>query len=160
MIDPIVAYSTLLGGSGNDIPIHIAVDAAGNAYVTGNTSSLDFLVASPIQAENREGPDGLDAFVTKISVAGDGLVYFTYLGGTGDDNGQSITVDSTGNAYLTGYTRSYDFPIKNAIQTTLRGYTEAFVTKINADGSDLVYSTYLGGSGEDYGWGIAVRLSQ
>ena len=156
IIDPVLAYSTLLGGSGNDFPIHIAVDAAGNAYVTGNTSSLDFPVANPIQAANRGGPDGLDAFVTKISAAGDGLAYSTYLGGTGDDSGQSITVDSTGNAYLTGYTRSYDFPIKNAIQTTLRGDTEAFVTKINADGSDLVYSSYLGGSGEDYGWGIAV----
>src|SRR5215469_17832970 len=99
---------------------------------------------------------GLDAFVTKISAAGDGLVYSTYLGGTGDDSGQSIIVDPSGNAYLTGYTRSYDFPIKNAIQTRLRGSTEAFVTKINADGSDLVYSTYLGGSSENYGWGIAV----
>jgi hypothetical protein len=156
VIDPVVAYSALLGGSGNDIPMHIAVDASGNAYVTGYTSSLDFPVARPIQAANHGGPDGLDAFVTKISAAGDGLVYSTYLGGTGDDSGQSITVDTTGNAYLTGYTRSYNFPIKNAIQTTRRGDTEAFVTKINADGSDLVYSTYLGGSGEDYGWGIAV----
>jgi len=153
LIDPVVAYSTLLGGSGDDIPIHIAVDAVGNAYVTGYTSSLDFPVASPIRGGNH---GGLDAFVTKISAAGDGLVYSTYLGGTGDDSGQSIIVDPSGNAYLTGYTRSYDFPIKNAIQTRLRGSTEAFVTKINADGSDLVYSTYLGGSSENYGWGIAV----
>jgi Bacterial Ig-like domain (group 3)/Beta-propeller repeat len=154
IIDPVLAYSTFLGGSGDDVPNAIALDSAGNVYVTGYTSSADFPVANAVQPTYH---GGWDAFVTKINAGGTALVYSTYLGGSSADYdaGQSIAVDSAGSVYLTGFTGSPDFPTVNPIQPTLHGWRNAFVTKINAEGSALVYSTYLGG-GEDYGWGIAV----
>ncbi|HTD43587.1 MAG TPA: SBBP repeat-containing protein [Bryobacteraceae bacterium] len=147
-------YSTYLGGGGTDLAQGIAVDSAGNAYVTGYTNSNDFPTASPMQSSN--GGNGYDAFVTKINAAGSAYVYSTYLGGSGDDFGQGIAVDSAGNAYATGFTYSTNFPTTNALQPTFGGFTDVFVTKINAAGSARVYSTYLGGSGPDVGQGIAV----
>jgi hypothetical protein len=147
-------YSTYLGGSGGDEGRSIAVDGAGNAYVTGTTASTNFPTANPLQASNG---GGADAFVTKINAAGSTLVYSTYLGGSGQDGGNGIAVDGSGNAYVTGTTSSTNFPTKNALQASYAGgNTDAFVTKINAAGSALVYSTYLGGSSPDEGKGIAV----
>jgi hypothetical protein len=153
VIDPVLAYSTYLGGSGFDQGVGIAVDAAGNAYVTGTTVSNDFPTKNAIQPAYA---GGADAFVTKINADGSALVYSTYLGGSLQDFGGGIAVDTAGNAYVTGRTESADFPIKNAIQPTYAGAGDAFVTKINAAGSSLVYSTYLGGSGGDGGGFIAV----
>ncbi|TMI08125.1 MAG: hypothetical protein E6H40_12740 [Betaproteobacteria bacterium] len=154
-----LVYSTYLGGSGGDGGTGIAVDAAGSAYVTGSTSSIDFPTVNPLQAAY--GGDG-DAFVSKLDAAGSALLYSTYLGGSGADAGYGIAVDTLGNAYVTGETRSTDFPTTpGAIQTTYGGSCmncvgDAFVTKLDATGSALVYSTYLGGSSGDEGFGIAV----
>jgi hypothetical protein len=147
-------YSTYLGGSGTDEGRGIAVDGAGNAYVTGLTSSTNFPIANPLRVSNG---GGYDAFVTKINAAGSALVYSTYLGGSGDDYGRGIAVDGAGNAYVTGYTYSLNFPTTNPLQASNGGATDVFVTKINAAGSALVYSTYLGGSGDDQSRGIAVN---
>jgi hypothetical protein len=152
-----LVYSTYLGGSGEDQGHGIAVDGAGNAYVTGWTINFGpftpFPTANPLQANNG---GGLDAFVTKINAAGSALVYSTYLGGSGEEFGRGIAVDGSGNAYVTGFTGSSDFPIANPLQASNGGSQNAFVTKINAAGSALVYSTYLGGNGQDQGFGIAV----
>jgi uncharacterized repeat protein (TIGR01451 family) len=164
-IDPTGAlvYSTYLGGTSGDTGWGIAVDVAGNAYVTGSTSSLDFPTANPIQSNNNSNGAGFDVFVTKLNAAGNALIYSTYLGGTQDDSGYGIAVDPAGNAYVTGYTQSSSafppgFPTKNPIQpdnNSVFPLNDAFVTKINADGS-LGYSTYLGGSNNDIGYAIAV----
>jgi hypothetical protein len=151
-LDPTLIYSTYLGGSGTDMGNGIAVDSAGNVYVTGLTYSTDFPTESP-----RDGTlDGSeDVFVTKLNAAGSALLYSTYLGGSGTDEGQGIAVDSAGNAYITGWTNSTDFPKINPWDNTLGG-RDAFVAKLNAAGSDLLYSTYLGGSSIDTGEDIAV----
>jgi len=153
IIDPILIYSTYLGGSGGDLGSSIAVDGSGNAYVTGYTYSTDFPTQNPFQRTLRGRQD---VFVTKLNPSGNALVYSTYLGGSGDDTANSIAVDGSGNAYVTGYTYSTDFPTQNPFQRTLRGRQDVFVTKLNPSGNALVYSTYLGGSGDDLGFGIAV----
>ena len=146
-------YSTHLGGSDWDVGDAIAVDASGKAYVTGYTVSNNFPIVSAFQADSA----GLvDAFVTKINADGSALIYSTYLGSSGVDFGRGIAVDSHGNAYVVGYTGSPDFPMIRALQTTRRGNTDAFIAKLNAAGSSLVYSTYLGGSSSDAGHSIAV----
>src|SRR5216684_8850553 len=142
-IDPLI-YSTFLGGSGDDQGLGIAVDSSGNAYVTGVTQSTDFPTKNPLQSVNG---GGRDVFVSKINAAGSALVYSTYLGGSGDDYGFGIAVDSTGNAYVTGYAGP-NFPLMNPLQTS-GGY---FLSKINPAGSALVYSTYLNGGSS----GVAV----
>lgn len=153
VIDPVLAYSTYLGGSGADLGRGIAVDSGGNAYITGSTQSTDFPTVNAIQPT---GGNYSDAFVAKLNRDGTALIYSTYLGGHVDDIGKGIAVDSVGNVYVTGYTFSTDFPVANAIQPTLQGVPNAFVTEINADGNAFVYSTYLGGSSSDGGLGIAV----
>jgi hypothetical protein len=159
-IDPLI-YSTYLGGSGGDSGASIAVDAAGNAYVTGTTASTNFPTMNPLQPTYGGGAG--DAFVTKFNPSGSALLYSTYLGGSGLDGGFGIAVDSSGNAYLTGCTTSIDFPTMNPIQPNYGGNNspnggcgDAFVTEIDPAGSALVYSTYLGGSGSDAGIGVAV----
>ena len=155
VIDPVLVYSTYLGGSGSDGGSAIAVDGSGNAYVTGDTNSTNFPTANPLQARN--GGASFNAFVTKINAAGSVRVYSTYLGGKGTDYGYGIAVDGSGNAYVTGQTTSTNFPTSNALQPSFGGgFSDAFVTKINAAGSALVYSTYLGGGATDVGIGIAV----
>jgi hypothetical protein len=149
-----LAYSTYLGGSGHDGGFGIAVDSAGNAYVIGSTNSTNFPTANPLQAAN--GGGYADAFVAKVNASGTALVYSTYLGGGGADEGYSIAVDSAGNAYVTGYTQSSNFPTVNAIQVANGGFEDAFVAKVNAAGTALVYSTYLGGSDFERGYRIAV----
>jgi len=152
-----LVYSTYLGGSADDGCYSIAVDSAGNAYVTGYTESTDFPTENPFQGTNRGGDQYRDAFITKLSADGTTLVYSTYLGGSDDEEGFGIAVDSAGNAYVTGETASTDFPLANAYQGTYGGgWEDAFVTKLSADGSTLVYSTYLGGSDFEYNPSIAV----
>jgi len=149
-----LVYSTYLGGNGDDYGRGIAVDAAGNAYVTGETGSTNFPTANPLQASNAGG--NYDAFVAKLNAAGSALVYSTYLGGSDYDYGYGIAVDAAGNAYVTGETFSTNFPTANPLQASNAGGPNAFVAKLNAAGSALVYCTYLGGSGGDSGQGIAV----
>src|SRR5882762_5108673 len=153
-----VVYSTYLGGSGHEHGEKLAVDAAGNAYVTGHTRSTDFPTTPGAFQTLAGGSD--DVFVTKLNSDGSGLVYSTYLGGSGIDFGLAIAVNAAGNAHVTGYTDSFNFPTTfGAFQRTSGGGNDAFVTKLNPAGSGLVYSTYLGGSREDYGRGIAVDES-
>ncbi len=162
-IDPLI-YSTYLGSDVNECvcntfanPVGIAVDNAGNAYVTGQTFAANFPV-TPGAFQTTSG--GANAFVTKINPTGTALVYSTYLGGSGFDAGYAITVDSSGDAYVTGRASSTNFPVTpGAFQTTCADPVycwNAFVTEINSSGSALVYSTYLGGSGGDQGLAIAV----
>jgi hypothetical protein len=153
VVDPTLVYSTYLGGSGTDVAYGIAVDSAGHAYVTGYTSSANFPTESAFQGTSA---GNYDAFVTKLSPTGSALVYSTYLGGNGIDIAKGIVVDSAGNAYVTGYTGSNNFPTKNPFQRARAGYYDAFVTKLSPTGSALVYSTYLGGSGGDFANGIVV----
>jgi len=161
-------YSTFLGGSDNDRATAIAVDNSGNAYVTGNTISTDFPTANPFQATNH-AHNGYpsNAFVTKLNVGGNALVYSTYLGGGGSqsstqsDTANAIAVDKAGNAYIAGQTDSPDFPTLNPFQATNNNGgsaigSNAFVTKLNPAGNALVYSTFLGGSFSDKALGIAV----
>jgi hypothetical protein len=160
-IDPVVlAYDTYLRGSGPDWGYGIAVDAAGSAYVTGTTRSADFPTKSAYQATKGGDPVfGIDVFVTKLTSAGNALVYSTYLGGSGRDvlMGLAIAVDTAGSAYVTGFSASTSFPTQSAYQATFQGGTyDAFVTKLTPAGNALAYSTYLGGSGDDEGFGIAV----
>ena len=147
-------YSTYLGGgSGSDGGSGIAVDGSGNAYVTGGTNSTDFPIQNPSQPTNHGSSD---AFVTKLSSAGNSLIYSTYLGGGDSDLGWGIAVDGSGYAYVTGWTRSTNFPTFASYQTD-QGGDDVFVTKLSSSGSGLIYSTYLGGgSGDDAGNGIAV----
>ena len=151
-----LVYSTYLGGSGSDGGSGIAVDASGNVYVTGNTSSTNFPKVNALQSTLAGNYNG---FVTKFNATGSALIYSTYLGGSGGDQGNGIAVDASGNAYVTGITSSFDFPTVNALQSAYAGTYDAFVSEINANGSALIYSTYLGGSNRDFGLGIAADPS-
>src|ERR1035441_8986022 len=153
-----LAYSTYLGGSGGDLGYGIAVDASGNAYVTGATGSSNF-PTTPGAFQTTPVFCSLcsTAFVSKLNATGSALAYSTYLGGSGGDLGYGIAVDAPGSAYVTGRTDSADFPTTpGAFQTAYEGNEDVFVSKLNAAGSALVYSTYLGGTGRDDGYGIAV----
>jgi beta-propeller repeat-containing protein len=147
VIDPTLVYATYLGGTNNEASNSVAADSFGNAYVAGYTNSANFPTSSPLQAANA---GGYDAYVTKLNGNGSGLIYSTYLGGSGFDGAFGIQVDSSGNAYVVGVTGSSDFPTTaSAFQTAnngLAGPGNLFVTKLNSTGSALVYSTYLGGS--------------
>jgi hypothetical protein len=156
VIDPVLAYSTLLGGTGADAAQAIAVDSTGASYVTGYTDSYNFPTANPEQAFNA---GGVDVFVAKISAAGNTLIYSTYLGGTADDRAYGIAVDSSGAAYVTGATTSTNFPVRNALQRTLLGGKNAFIVKLSPSGNSVAYSTYFGGNGSDTGNSIAVDAS-
>ena len=168
IIDPVLSYSTYLGGSDMDYANGIAVDPSGNAYVTGYTASTDFPLVNPVQSSPGGGTcseDGVDttacfdAFVTKLNPTGTALVYSTYLGGSNEDYGAGIAVDASGNAFVAGYTNSTDFPVQNALQSENAGGWDAFVTELSADGASLIYSTYWGGSSDDIGTGVAVDSS-
>jgi hypothetical protein len=151
-----LAYSTFLGGAASDRGGGIVVDAGGSVYVAGTTSSADF-PTTPGAFDRTYGGQGDDAFVTRLNATGSGLVYSTYLGGTGfGDQGLAIAVDDLGNAFVTGRA-GRDFPTTaSAFDTTYNGSYEAFVTKLNSLGSALVYSSYLGGMSNELGNGIAV----
>lgn len=175
IIDPVVSYSTYLGGSGFDYAYGIAVDSSGSAYVTGQTDSLEFPVSDALQKSLGGGTCGttldvfpcFDVFVTKLSASGSSVVYSTYLGGSGEDFSKGIALDASGNAYVTGYTDSADFPLLSPFQPNYSGGNcgsaadpvpcfDAFVAKLSSSGSALVYSTYLGGSGQDLAAGVAL----
>ncbi|MGA1820686.1 MAG: SBBP repeat-containing protein, partial [Thermoplasmatota archaeon] len=143
-------FSTFLGGSGSDYAYAIASDSSGNAYVTGycSSTSSDFPTTSGAYDTTING--GNDIFVTKLTSTGGGS-YSTFLGGSSSDYGYGIDVDSSGNAYVTGYTGSSNFPTTSgAYDTTQPGGNDVFVTKFNSAGSALSYSTYLGGTSSDY----------
>ena len=158
-----LVYSTFLGGSYSDFGKGIAVDAAGGAYVTGYTESADFPVRSGAIQASLSGTS--DVFVSKLNLSGTALVYSTYLGGSSGasmgnllgDSGQSIAVDASGDAVITGGTMSPSFPLLNAAQSVWTGSQSAFVTKLNAAGDALVYSTFLGGNNQ-FSWGYGVAL--
>lgn len=161
VIDPILRYATLLGGSDADVASGVAADAAGNAYVVGTTSSRNFPTANPVQPAFGGSKE---VFVTKLNAAGSAVAYSTYIGGSGDDIGAGIAVDAAGNAYITGNTLSSNFATTPAaLQPSFAGGAalslgDAFVAKLDPNGA-LVYSTYLGGSGDDAGFGIAIDSS-
>jgi Beta-propeller repeat/HYDIN/CFA65/VesB-like, Ig-like domain/Cep192 domain 4 len=159
-------YSSYIGGASSDFVQGVAIDSAGNAYVTGSTRSSNFPTAAPLQIGN----DGCssasgdvvcssDAFVAKVSPTGTSLVYSTYLGGSQADLGQAIAVDASGNAYVTGYTFSSDFPTQNAFQSANAGGADIFVATLNPSGSALLFSTYLGGNQQDRAFGMALDSS-
>jgi uncharacterized repeat protein (TIGR01451 family) len=174
-IDPLLVYSSYLGGSGNDYGSAIAVDSQGSVYVAGWTYSLDFPTENPIYGPGISG-EGYEAFVTKFNASGTALIYSTYLGGTADndqENAFDLAVDSQFNVYVGGTTDANDFPVTTgAFQTLCGGNSDsmgnripgcgpgvgssAFLTEINAAGSGLVYSTFLGGTDYTVITGVAV----
>ncbi|MBI4479302.1 MAG: SBBP repeat-containing protein [Acidobacteria bacterium] len=148
-------YSTYLGGAGSDFAFDIAVDSAGAAYVTGSAGSPDFPLANPLQPTYRSG----DAFVTKIDPAGSALAYSTYLGGSSSEAGWGIAVESSGVAHVSGITFSTDFPRQNPIQSAAGGGMDVFVTTLSPSGTVVLFSSYLGGSGQDWLEKMAVDSS-
>lgn len=158
ILDPVIfVYCGFIGGSSLEYGRGIACDAAGNAYITGWTGSA--ATTFPVAV----GPDltyngGYDAFVAKVSASGAGLVYCGYIGGSSDDYGWGIAVDGSGNAYVTGRTFSTEssFPLAGGPDLTYNGAGDAFVAKVNASGTGLSYCGYIGGSGDDWGYGIGV----
>src|SRR3990172_283412 len=155
-----LVYAGYIGGSGLlDAGAGIAVDSAGNAYVTGYTYSTEASFPVTVGPDLTHNGGGADAFVAKVNPAGTVLVYAGYIGGSGGDFGTGIAVDSAGDAYVTGYTESTEasFPVLGGPDLTFNGGTfDAFVAKVNPAGTVLVYAGYIGGSGEDFGTGIAV----
>lgn len=148
-----LVYLTYLGGTEYDVPIAIAVDAGGDAYVTGATRSSNFPTRFPLQA----APGGAgDGFVARVNASGTALVFSSYLGGNGYDQSNGIAVDSRGDVYIAGSTTSNNFPLAAAIQTSNRGGTDAFVAKMSPSGHQLKFSTYFGGSGEDFATDLAL----
>lgn len=147
-------YATYIGGSGDDIARNIALDSTNNAYIVGYSGSSDFPTNSPFQGSNAGGAS--DATLTKVNPTGSALVYSTYLGGSADDEGYGIDIDSTDNAYITGVTGSGDFPTAAPFQAVYAGGADVFLTKFDASGTALVYSTYLGGGSTEHGRNLAV----
>jgi uncharacterized protein (TIGR03437 family) len=184
-----LVYLSYLGGNQYDVGTSVAVDAAGNIYVGGMTSSFNFPVTEGAFQTTYGGGGGNaceaagDAFVTKLNPTGSALIYSTYVGGRLDEFGSALTIDAAGDAYITGYTLSNNFPVTpGAFQTTYHGSGgqrskpvcngvtqavpqpwfvtgDAFVTKLNPSGTGLVFSTYLGGSLDDVGLSIALDIS-
>src|SRR5207302_4885839 len=146
----------------------LAVDASGNAYVMGSTCSTNFPTsASAFQKVFAGGSCGVgggagegDIFVAKLNAAGSALLYATYFGGSNEEQGTDVAIDLAGNASITGLTHSNDLPVRQPLQAAHGGGTwDAFVAKLNPDGSDVLYATYLGGVGDDQGNSIAVDLA-
>lgn len=156
-IDPAFVYSTYLGGSSDDIAYAVATDSSGNTYVTGRTYSTNFPTSNAFRTFN----SGLrDLFITKFSPTGT-ILYSTYVGGSGDDIGFGIAVNSSGEPYVTGWTNSSNFPLANALQPFYGGgNTDSFLVRLSSAGNSLLTSTYAGGNGEDVGYGIALDSSR
>lgn len=172
VIDPVLSYSTYYGGNYGEIGRSIAVNmtdgsvyVAGQTYSTKSTNNIPFATPGSLQTTNHGGKLTGDAFVARFDNTGTNLVYATYLGGSGNDGILGLAVDSAGNAFLTGFTDSTNFPTANALYPSISGKipkdgttypVDAFVTELNSDGNGLVYSTYLGGSAMDAAWSIAL----
>ena len=147
-------YSTYLGGTGLDQGFAIALDALGQATITGNTNSTNFPVENPFQPAYGGGV--VDSFASQLSASGSALIYSTYLGGSGFDTGQGVAIDDTGSAYIAGLSNSTNFPVVNAYQPTNAGGQDVTLTKLSPNVGVPGYSTYLGGSGDDFGRAIAL----
>lgn len=175
VIDPLLVYSTYLGGTKLSEGDAMAIDSAGSVYVTGHTLSSDFPTKNPIEPYHTGGACAggtcLDVFVTKFNATGTALVYSTFLGGMNDDYGFGIAVDSAKNAYVVGRTASNDFPVAGAMVHPVCGeilvmgvptgtcdetHFDAFATKLNSSGSGIVYSSFIGGTADDWATGVAV----
>jgi hypothetical protein len=156
VIDPVLLYSTYLGGLASDQAVGVSVDSDGSAYVAGWTQSTNF----PLASQGGNAPSGTNAFIAKLDVSGSSLLYADYIGGTSEDYAAAITLDSSDNAYITGRTCSSDFPIMNGYQSTITNCWAGFITKVSPDGSSLLYSTYLSGSGTTFATAIAVSAAQ
>ena len=156
IIDPLLSYSKLVGTNNFNAATAIAVDGAGAAYIAGYTDSDSLPTANPAQNFNR---GSVAVFVAKLNSAGTSLEYCTYMGGSDDDRAYGIAVDSSGAAYVAGTTTSPDFPTLHPEQSRLEGSRNAFVFKLNPLGDMLVFSTFLGGSGADTAYGIALDPS-
>lgn len=148
-----IVWATFLGGSSYENLTSLAVDSSGNVYCTGTTDSVDF--PTTVGAFDTTYSNG-DSFVTKINSTGTALVYSTFLGGTDGDYAARIAVDSSGNAYVAGYTYSTDFPVSGGFDITFNGSSDGFIVKLNPTGTALVWSSFLGGSSSDYITGLAV----
>jgi len=164
VIDPILSYSTFLGGSnGDDDARAVTTDTAGNIYITGSTTSTNFLTAFPLQPNARSQDPGSgvsDAFVTKINPSGTSLIYSTYFGGTSDDDANAIAVDVFGNVLIGGSTASPDFPtsdgaLRRTCNASPSGCFDAFIVKISSSGSAIIFASYVGGTGDDEARGVA-----
>jgi uncharacterized repeat protein (TIGR01451 family) len=160
VIDPTLEFSTYLGGSSTDSAEDVFVDAHGDLYITGYTLSTNFPTDDSLDGTCTNCAIYEDVFVSKINAAGQSIIYSTYLGGSQADRGTGIAVDHAGNAYITGETRSADFPLATPLQAAPGGGSDVFVAEIDASGNTLVYSTYLGGNGTDAASDIAVDASQ
>jgi hypothetical protein len=152
VFDPVLVYSTYLGGSGDDQPSGIAVDSTGSVYLAGSTDSTDF----PLATLGSLSSTSTHVFVAKLDPTGSNLEYADYIGGNSEDEGYALALDSANEVYVTGSTASSDFPLLNPYQGTYPGSDNGFLTKVSADGSSLLYSTYLGGNGSDQPSSIAI----
>jgi hypothetical protein len=158
IVDPVLSYATYIGGNGDDLGRSISVDGAGNAYVAGYTASTtNFPRVNARQSSNAGGAD--DAFVTAVAADGKSFLYSTYVGGTGEDKAYGIAVDAAGNAYVAGFTDSTDFPAAPSGTQATHGSRDIFALKLDPTGANLLYSTLLGGTGDDEGTGIAIDAS-
>lgn len=162
VIDPVLDYSSYLGGSGADAAYAVTVDAAGYVYAAGTTLSGDFPTDGPAQAACAAACGQPDAFVSKFdpTLAGAAsLVYATYLGGAGGERARAVAVDASGAAQVAGDTTSSDFPVANGFQTASGFSTDGFFVKLSADGGTLLYGTYIGGNDTDEAMGVAVNAA-
>jgi hypothetical protein len=154
-------FSTFIGGSEFDLVRGMAVDANGDIYITGNTESTDFPTTEGALNTTHNGGAmewlPIDAFVTKLSSDGQEIIYSTFLGGSGDDYGWDIAVDDQGCAYVVGRTDSSDFPTVNAYDDSHNSMEDCFVAKLSPDGSELEFSTYVGGSGDETPYSLAIN---
>jgi beta-propeller repeat-containing protein len=154
----VLDYSTYIGGSSGDLVTGIALDSLNNAYVSGITVSSDFPTTTGAFQTTEPSTTSDNGFVAAIKADGSAKIYSTYLGGSGNNDALAIAADSAGEAYVTGDTNSSNFPVLNATQATLKGAsaTNVFITKLQANGSGLLFSTYYGGTLNDAGTGIAI----
>ena len=153
VIDPILSYQAILGGAGLDEAVSVAVDAAGNVYVAGTTSSASFPGATG-------GPNGVDVFVTKLDSRGSSILFSTYVGGSGVDEARGMTIDTSGNVYVVGSTTSPNFPLATPRQSTLSGESDGFVFRLPTTGGGFAFSTYHGGADIDEINAVAVDASR
>ena len=152
VIDPVLEYSTYLGGSGTDQPSGIVVDGSGSVYIAGYTNSADF----PLSTQGSAQISGNHVFVAKLDASGSNLVYATYIGGNSEDYGIALVLDKANNVYVAGSTESSNFPVVKPYQAQQPGPYSGFLSKVSADGSALLYSTYLGGNSFDQPTGVAI----